>query len=109
MQAHDILNGVRVFHLQHASHRKGHGGQVFGDVAGRPFVRDPKNTLRFVVEFIVAQLILHVDQHHQAGRHADSQSQDIDDSVAFIFNKISECDFEIVFKHTALHRSAVSQ
>jgi hypothetical protein len=48
---------------------------------------------------VVTELIANVKENKNATRHADGESGDVDERIAFVAQQISNSDDEIVFEH----------
>src|SRR6185503_2935530 len=48
---------------------------------------------------VIAQFIVYPQQYHYAARHANREPGYINSRVRFMTNKITESNFQIVFKH----------
>jgi len=93
------------FHLWKVSH------QIRADRPGRPaelhgFRRCSDiadNTINAVgpaLHIIIAQFKTHEEKDQKTDGHAHAEPQDIDKGKDPVPPEISECDFEIIFKHT---------
>jgi hypothetical protein len=58
-----------------------------------------KEPVAFAEKAVVTQLVPDKQSDQNTASEADSQSHNIDERVAFVFEQISGGDFEVVFEH----------
>jgi hypothetical protein len=75
----------------------GHGRQV-GKAATEGYI-DAINIRQVFVETIIARLKVNVLEDKEAGRHADGQSENIDQRIDSILNQVPVGDLKVVPKH----------
>ncbi len=63
---------------------------------------DPIDSFGIRMEPIIAQLILYPQPYHQARGQTDGQAGQIYQRIQFVSKHVSECDFEVIFKHSIL-------
>jgi hypothetical protein len=95
----DSIDNLRIIFDEIVGHRRTGFGNIEvipGDFQFRPQSIDP---FGFIMEFVVAQLVEHICGDTDTARHANSQTQDIDQGKSFVFFDIDKGDFQIVLEH----------
>ena len=70
----------------------------------RPVGGDPVDPVGVPVEAVVAELVDDVEHDENAGRDADGQAHDVDESVALMPGQVPQGDLQVVLEHGGLPR-----
>jgi hypothetical protein len=68
--------------------------------------RDAVHPVKAIVKPIIAQFVIHPHSDERCARDPQCKAQDINEGKAFLAEKISNCDFNVVTEHMKAGLSA---
>jgi hypothetical protein len=95
--------------LQDRSQRGGRGGVRLRFVVDLPLGHHPEHAVAVGVKVVVAQFVLHPEQDEDAGGHAHSEAQQVDEGKSLAFPQAPQGDDEVVVEHWGPNKETVDR